>query len=308
MNEFAIISPIAAVVLMGWFLAEKGIVPRRTFKENNAILYWLAIPALLLRLTAQADLVESGSMNLFLAIHGSYIIMPLLAWTAGKIAGEERNRLAISTLTSMRSNQLFMGIPAISIALGAEGLEAVSLYLTMSLVGYHMISIAASQIVLSGGISARSLLNSARKLATNPMVVACFLGVSFSLMGVHKFPRPLDVTLKVLGDIGTGMALLAVGAGLSFKAFPSLLRRTWRDCFIKLFIQPGVTWALLLLWPVEALMTKSVVFICAMPVAVNSLVVAQGMAMDDRYAGEVIAVTTVLSGLTLPIWIKILGI
>jgi hypothetical protein len=102
----------------------------------------------------------------------------------------------------MRSNQVFMGIPAVSIALGSRGLESLSLYFAMSLVGYHMISIAASQIVLSGGISPRSILNSARKLAANPMVIACLRRNRFSLAGVNEFPRPVDVTLKVLATSG----------------------------------------------------------------------------------------------------------
>ena len=50
------------------------------------------------------------------------------------------------------------------------------------------------------------------------------------------------------------------------------------------------------------------VFACAMPVAVNSLVASQGMGMDYRYAGETIAVTTVLSAATIPVWLRLLGI
>lgn len=308
MNEIAIISPIAAVILIGWAFTEFGIIPRSTFRENNKILYWLSIPALLVRLTARADLTAAGNLNLLPAVHAGYLIMPLIAWAAGRLAGEEKNRLAISALVSMRSNQVFMGIPAVSIALGSRGLESLSLYFALSLVGYHMISIAASQIVLSGGISPKSLFNSAKKLATNPMVLACFVGIAFSLAGVNEFPRPVDVTLKVLGDIGTGMALLAVGAGLSFRSVPSMLRKTWRDTLIKLVVQPAVVWAFFLVWPVDPIMVQVVVFVCAMPVAVNSLVVAQGMGMDDQYAGEVIAVTTVFSALTLPFWIRLLGI
>lgn len=62
------------------------------------------------------------------------------------------------------------------------------------------------------------------------------------------------------------------------------------------------------LLPVERTMMQVVVFCSAMPVAVNSLVVAQGMDMDEHYASELIAVSTTLSVFTLPIWIRILGI
>ena len=308
MNEISIITPIAAVIFFGWFFTSRGIIPQETFRHNNKILYWLSIPALLLRLTARADLTAPGNIHLVLAVHAAYIIMPLLAWAAGRIAGEEKNRLAISALVSIRSNQVFMGIPAISIALGPAGLESLSLYFAVSLVGYHMISITSSQMVLSGGITLRSLAKTAKKLAVNPMVLACFLGIGFSAAGIHVFPRALDVTLKVLGDIGTGMALLAVGAGLDFRSAPAVLRKTWRDSFIKLIVQPALVWACLLLSPVGNLMVQVVVFVCAMPVAVNSLVVAQGMGMDDQYASELIAVTTLFSAITLPVWIRVLGI
>lgn len=308
MNELAIISPIAAIILIGWAFAEFGIVKRETFKDNNGILYWLAIPATLLRLIAGVDLTGSGNLNLFFAVYASYLIMPVIGWAAGKAAGEEKNRLAISTLISMRSNQIFMGLPAIAIAMGTKGLESLSVYFAVSLVGYHIISIAASQVVLSGGVSLASILGSAKKLAANPMVIACFMGVILSISGVHKFPHPVDVTLKVLGEIGTGMALLAVGAGLSFRSLPAMLKKTWRDCIIKLVVHPAVLWGFFLLWPVDRVMMQVSVFACAMPVAVNSLVASQGMGMDYRYAGEAIAVTTVLSAATIPVWLRLLGI
>ena len=308
MNELAILSPIAAIILTGWALAQFGIVKRETFKDANSILYWLAIPATLLRLVAGVDIANPGNLNLFFAVYASYLIMPVVGWAAGKAAGDAKDRIAISSLLSMRANQVFMGIPAVTIAMGTKGLESLSVFFAISLVGYHIISITASQIVLSGDVSPRSICESAKKLAVNPMVLACFAGVVFSLFGVHKFPGPIDVTLKVFGEIGTGMALLAVGSGLSFRSLPSLLKKTWRDSFIKLMIHPAVLFGFFMVWPVDRLMMQVCVFTCSMPVAVNTMVAAQGMGMDYKYAGEAIAVSTVLSVFTIPIWIRLLGI
>ena len=308
MNELAILSPIAAIILTGWALVRFNIVKRETFRDNNAILYWLAIPATLVRLVAGVDLAGGDNLNLVLAVYASYLSMPAIGWAAGKFSGENKDRQAISAMVSMRSNQIFIGLPAIAIAMGTKGLEPLSVYLAVSLVGYHMISVAASQIVLSGGVSPRAILESAKKLAVNPMVLACLIGAAFSLSGINKFPHPADVTLKVLGEIGTGMALLAVGAGLSFGALPSLLKKTWKDCLIKLIVHPAVLWGLFLLWPVDGAMMQVSVFASAMPVAVNTMVASQGMGMDYRYAGETIAVTTVLSAVTIPLWIRLLGI
>jgi len=43
-------------------------------------------------------------------------------------------------------------------------------------------------------------------------------------------------------------------------------------------------------------------------VAVNTFVIAQNMGMDPDYAGDVVALSTALSIVTLPAWIWLLGI
>ncbi len=308
MNELLIIAPIAAVILLGRLLGTSGAVSPQTFRETNKILYWISIPALLLRLTVRANLDALGGWNLFFAVYGTYFLLPLIAFGIGRLFKEDRKRLAISALTSMRSNQVFMGIPAVSIAMGNPGLEALSLFLAMSLVGYHVISIASSQLVVTRELSVRSLLGTISKVVRNPMVCACLVGILCSSLGFREFPGWIDTTLEVLGDIGTGLALLALGASIKVVSLKGVFRSTWRDCTIKLFLHPLTLFLFFSLLPVEKTMMQVVVFCSAMPVAVNSLVVAQGMGMDEHYAAELIAVSTMLSVFTLPLWIRFLGI
>ncbi len=62
------------------------------------------------------------------------------------------------------------------------------------------------------------------------------------------------------------------------------------------------------LWPTEQILTQAVVLVSAMPPAVNNFIIADGMGLDAEYAADVIAAGTILSVLTLPLWVRILGI
>ena len=124
---------------------------------------------------------------------------------------------------------------------------------------------------------------------------------------MNDFPEWIDTVLRVLGDVGTGLALMALGSTISLRSTRGLFRSTWRDCTVKLIFHPLITLLLLIPFPVDRVMMQVVVLTSAMPVAVNSLALSQGMGLDEKYAGEMITSSTILSAVTLPLWIRLLG-
>ena len=55
-------------------------------------------------------------------------------------------------------------------------------------------------------------------------------------------------------------------------------------------------------------MLQMAMVMSVMPNAINTFIVAAGMGLDQDYAVETVAVATVFSALTLPFWMKFIGI
>jgi predicted permease len=108
--------------------------------------------------------------------------------------------------------------------------------------------------------------------------------------------------------MATGIALISLGASLELPGLLPAIRHAWHDAFIKLIVHPAVTWGFMLLWPVPEILFQSAVIISAMPTAVNTFIIAGSMELDEQYACEIVAVSTVFAPLTIPIWISLLGI
>ncbi len=87
-----------------------------------------------------------------------------------------------------------------------------------------------------------------------------------------------------------------------------MIKATWHDCLIKLVIHPIILWALLLALSVPEPLLKVTVMLSSMPSAVNCFIMAKEMKMDSDYAADLVASTTVLGIISIPVWANILGI
>jgi len=308
MHGFLVILPVVMVMAAGWVVGRKKMVLPEAFAQINKVIYWVAIPALILRMTGRADLSAIVDKNMVLAVYISFLIAPPFAWLAGRMAGADRRRTASSMLMLVRSNTVFIGLPVVSVAVGARGIEVFSLYLAFTFIGYQIISVSWSQFALSGEVSRNTVKSTLRSLLTNPLVLSSFAGFSLSVAGLNDFPAWLDETLKLVGNTASGMALLSLGASLKFEGLSGILPRVWRDTALKLLFLPALTWCVFLFLPVNPVVFRTVILISAMPVAVDCFILSQVQGMDAQHAAETISASTILSVLTVPFWISMMDL
>ncbi len=298
--------PVAIVIAIGNVLARLSVVTPEGFAQINRAVFWTAIPALIFRMTSGADLSTLSDGNMVLVVYLSFLLAPPVAWLLGRWSGAAGDRAATSTLMLIRSNTVFMGLPVVTLAVGQAGVDILSMYVAVTFVGYQIISLWWGTCALSGGLSWPVVRSSLKRLAVNPLVVSSVLGFALAVLGWNDFPAWMDETLKLLGNVASGMALLSLGGSLQVSGIPGMVVRSWRDVALKLLFLPALTWALFLLWPVPPVVLRTVVLIAAMPVAVDCFILSRVLGMDGDYAADTIMASTFLSALTVPLWILLL--
>lgn len=309
MKGFIIIAPLIAVIVLGMALRSTGFLRKADKESFTRLLYWVALPALLFRTTYLSGGEIAGHKNVFFAVYASMVAVPLVALVVSMLFAHRGNRRlqAFSAMASFRSNNVYLGLPAVSLALGEPGVAAASMFLAISLPGYNLISIIWGEVTMSRDISPKAAWSLILRLVKNPLIVSCLFGLLCALVGL-PVPDTLIISLKLVADMTTGIALLLLGSSLELPNIVAAARRTWPDVLIKLLVHPAILWCFFLIWPVERTMLQTAIIISAMPTAVNTFIVAAGIGLDEDYACETVAVTTFLAPITIPVWVALLGV
>lgn len=142
-----------------------------------------------------------------------------------------------------------------------------------------------------------------KRLLTAPFVIAIEIGAFFFLTG-FPVPRILAKAVTHLANLNTPLAMFATGVYLAQTDPKKMVRKAvlYKVSVVKLLVVPLLAMVMLALLPKAYFDLKLTLLIAAAcPTGTNIAVYAQLHDRDFGYAVETVAVTTILSLLTLPL-------
>ena len=143
-----------------------------------------------------------------------------------------------------------------------------------------------------------------RKVAMNPFLLAALSGVLVGMSG-YRIPQPIMAPLSLLAQAAIPIALISIGATMNWRALTRLDRFNGTICATKLLIMPACVCAAALIAGFSGPVVSTLVVFAALPTAPASHVLAAGFGADRELVATLVAQTTLLSALTLPIWISL---
>lgn len=281
------------ILLIGFGCSMKGLITKEGNKQLSAVALHIVNP-LLIFMSYQS----AYSSKLLRGLLWSFLLSGLsFAVTIGLstlLIKKKRPEHDLERFSAVYSNCGFIGIPLIRGIYGAEGV----LYLTAYITLFNILIWTHGLMTMKGSKDMKSFLNSLKA----PSVVAVFIGLIFYLLQI-RLPDFLRKSLKYVSDMNTPLAMLIAGSAAAQTNVVKALKNSglYIVAALKLVALPLAAMALLHFIPAPHMVQMVVLIASACPVATTGTMFAIQYDKNPERCSEFFAVTTLLSGLTLPV-------
>ena len=281
------------ILVIGAGCYMKGLITKEGTKQLSAVELHLINP-LLIFMSYQTEYSSRLLKGLLWSFGLSAVAFALAILISTLAVRRGREDAALERFSSVYSNCGFIGIPLINGLFGSEGV----LYLTAYVTLFNLLVWTHGLMQMKGERDFSALLKALR----SPSVIAVFLGLICYLAQLRLPAVPLQ-SLRYISDMNTPLAMIIAGASAAQTNFIKAFKNSgiYLVCALKLLVIPLICCAVISLLPAPPLVITVVSIACACPVATTGTMFAIMFDRKPQRCAEFFAVTTVLSGLTLPV-------
>jgi len=302
-DAFAALAPIFLVIGLGvwirrWLKADDGF-----WRLLEKLTYFILFPALLVHRLGTTELPATGLLGAMAALLLPSLIITAVGLVLRRPLGLSGADFATGTMGAIRFNT-YAGLASAVALFGQEGLAIFALLLAAYVPLVNVISaLLLGRFAMANAASPRALL---RAVATNPLVVACAIGILINLSHV-AIPNFAERTLAILGNAALGAGLISVGAALRIDSLVADRRTIAIATVIKLLALPALAALFCHLFGVGPLERSVVVLFAALPSSPAAYVLARQMGGNAPMMAGIISVSTPLAMIAMPMVLALFG-
>lgn len=302
MEILSTIIPMFTVILAGWIARRRGLIPAAFLGPANRLVFYVAIPAMLFRSISLGGFHRNFNLPVVLITLAAILAVFVLMWITVLAAGLERRRFATVIQSSFHGNLGYIGFAVAYYYLGEQGLAQASIIAGFVMILQNLLAVIVLQWCSGAGSGRLSPRRMILGIVGNPVILSAMAGIFYSAMGI-PLPTIPDRALKILGDLALPLALLLIGASLTFRLVRSRPTPLVSSFTVKLGLLPGIGMALFHAFGIPAAAYLPAMILLASPTATIAYVMAAEMNGDTEFAAAAISTSTMLSAVTFALWL-----
>lgn len=291
-----VVTPVFLLVILGYVVGPRLTLEARTLSR---FAYYLLVPAFVYNITSTARIEAGLAINMFLYILLVHLAVAFVGLILPRLLRRTGTITAATVLVAVFGNVGNFGLPIIEFGFGKEALIPATLYFLAILFVSFVIGVAAASWQNGGSLRAVTAV-----LKTPALIVL----VPALLVNATGTTAPLMVN-RVVGLLAGAMVptmLVALGVQLAATEKVIIDRNVLLAAGIRLLIAPLLALALAGLFGLTGLERNAGVLQAGMPTAVLASIIAIEYDLLPDFVTTSVLFSTVVSVITLTIWIVIL--
>lgn len=292
--------PFLFYITFGYTMKIKGVVTEDFLQKLNKMIFRLFYPFLTFYNVYKADVSTLPSSKLLIFGGGSILVLEIILILIVPRLVKENPKRGVIIQAIYRSNFILFGLPLTLSVFGDSASSAAAMMITVVTTIYNTTSVVILEMFNSEGkTNAGTILIN---VAKNPLLQGAALGLIFFVTG-FKLPSCLVKPISEFSSMTSPLALFVLGGTLHFNAISKNLKYLVPALTLKLIILPAVALSIAYVIGLRGVELFLMMVLYGTPVAAASYPMAQNMGGDGELAGEFVVISTVLSTVTLFLWI-----
>jgi len=206
--------------------------------------------------------------------------------------------------SSFHGNLGYIGLAVAFYYLGDGGFVKAAILSGFVMILQNIMAVIILQYHKGNNKDRPKMFDTMKKTMANPVILSALAGILFSLSNI-QMPLIIDRALEILKGMALPLALLIIGASLSFEKIKPRFLNVLVSSFLKVIITPAIG---LLLFKVLSIAPEDYLpglILLASPTATLTYIMAKEIGGDPDFAVAAISICTIISGFTYGLWLGI---
>ncbi len=292
--------PVFALLLLGNLLKRFNLTTEEFLKTSDRLIYFIFFPVMLFWKIGGASLQVEGLSGLYISVIITVMVAFLLSTLTIKAFKLPDFQAGSYSQSCIRFNT-YVGVAVVLNTLGDQGIQVFGILIGIIIPIINVLVIII--LIWHSGFDyspKRKLINVSKELIKNPLVLGCLAGIIYSKV-LGSFPTFLDNTFSLMSMITLPLALLSIGAVLTFQSLRIHFKVSMLAALFKLLLMPVLGYFLLKRFNVVGLPFKTAMLFFALPTSTALYVLSAQLNSDTELASASIVLSTVLSFISLSV-------
>ena len=301
---FEIVAPIFFLILIGSALQKTDLVSDTFVRQSSNFVFNISLPALIFVKLSNVSIEETFDERLIVTSMIFAFVIFLISWGVSLFLTKTPEDKGSFIQGSFRSNFAIVGLAIILGMFGERSLGKAALLLAFIMPLYNVLAVIALTVPFHQERNIK-LGGMIKDILKNPLIVAAIVSIMFSIFEI-KIWSPIEKTMNYLGIIALPLALVGIGATLKMDRIIKASTLAFTSSFLKIVLFPALAILIGLLVGFNGAELGIFFILFATPTAIASFVMAEAMHCNSKLAGDIIAISTVLSIFTITIGLVVL--